>query len=141
MILGRLASGAERSAPCSAVCQRNCSIPCCATTAPYSVPFTRLLPKSCSRNMYSFLRISLIWTAATGYRPQVYKIHDQLFLGLAGLGTDTQTLCASYPVHGMLPPPVPCRCITSNEILSQHGARVPRCILLHVQHASALISA
>ena len=41
-----------------------------------------------------------------GYRPdrladdtvmarlQVYKIHDQLFLGLAGLGTDAQTLCA-----------------------------------------------
>ena len=33
-------------------------------------------------------------TLATDYR-KVYKIHDQLFLGLAGLGTDTQTLCAS----------------------------------------------
>jgi len=30
-------------------------------------------------------------TLATDYR-KVYKIHDQLFLGLGGLGTDTQTL-------------------------------------------------
>ena len=30
-------------------------------------------------------------TLGTDYK-KIYKIHDQLFLGLAGLGTDAQTL-------------------------------------------------
>ena len=30
-------------------------------------------------------------TLATDYK-KIYKIHDHLFLGLAGLGTDAQTL-------------------------------------------------
>lgn len=27
---------------------------------------------------------------------QVYKIHDKLYMGLAGLGTDAQTLCVFF---------------------------------------------
>lgn len=30
-------------------------------------------------------------TLATDYK-KIYKVHDQLFIGLAGLGTDAQTL-------------------------------------------------
>ena len=34
-------------------------------------------------------------TLATDFQ-KVYKIHDQLYLGLGGLATDTQTLCVSH---------------------------------------------
>lgn len=48
-------------------------------------------PQPCPPTHPTFVAGLLLQTLATDYK-KVHKIHDQLFIGLAGLGTDAETL-------------------------------------------------
>jgi hypothetical protein len=60
----------------------------CPVPAPHAVA---MAGKDCVA-IGSDLRFGVqLQTLATDYK-KIYKVHDQLFIGLAGLGTDAQTL-------------------------------------------------
>ena len=65
---------------------------CCGYSNLYALQQTQPRDATTAPNLYCMVTIE--WWRCL----QVYKIHDQLFLGLAGLGTDTQTLCVPSPM-------------------------------------------
>lgn len=87
---GRRLAGAAKQYPCSvSVVQRTVSWRCLPTVC--SSAAVAMAGKECVA-IGSDLRFGVqLQTLATDYK-KIYKIHDQLFIGLAGLGTDAQTL-------------------------------------------------
>lgn len=88
LVRSRHLANAFRSAPSGA----SCGAPLPLSAAPGSPSHAvAMAGKECVA-IASDLRFGVqLQTLATDYK-KIYRIHDQLFLGLAGLGTDAQTL-------------------------------------------------